>query len=102
MRALKEPIRLRSTKAISQLLVVLVAGCSTVSSDNSGTVRGSPEWFEKASPRETADYFRGQCVASGVMVGTRQMAECIEREASLHGRSDVATSAATAASTAPN
>ena len=89
-------------KAWKILSLVLIAGCSTVDSEKSGPVAGSPEWFQTASPKEIASYLRGECVASGVMVGTREMAECIQRQAAFHNQSDAARSAAFAAATAGN
>lgn len=87
-------MRLRTT-----LILVVLAGCSTVG-EKSGVVAGTPEWFKTASEKEMTNYFRGQCVASGVMPGTAEMAECIQREAAFHKQSGIARSAAVAAATA--
>ena len=81
------------------LILVVLAGCSTVG-EKSGAVAGTSEWFKTASEKDVTNYFRGQCVASGVMVGTAEMAECIQREAAFHKQSGIARSAAVAAATA--
>ena len=89
-------------KAWKLLPLALVAGCSTAAGERQGSVAGSPEWFQTATQRDLINYFRGQCVAAGVAPGTREMAECIQTEAAIHNRSDLARSAAVAAATAGN
>ena len=79
---------------------LLVAGCATAEGERSAPVAGSPEWFRTASEKDMVGYFRGQCVAYGVMPGTAEMAECIQREANRHKQSGVARSSAIAAATA--
>ena len=91
-----------AVKAWILLSLLLIAGCSTVDSAESGPVAGSPEWFQTASQKEMVNYFRGLCVASGTMPGTREMAECIQKEAVFHNQSDVEQSSAVAAATAGN
>ena len=82
------------------LPLALVVGCTSVDSGNSGVVAGSPAWFEAASPKAIANYFRGQCIAYGYMPGTPEIASCIQREAAANKQSNVARSAAIAAATA--
>lgn len=83
-------------------ILAVVAGCTSPNSGSGGPAPGSPEWFQTASDRDMATYFRGICVSSGVLPGTREMADCIQREASSSGQADVARSAALAASTGGN
>jgi len=89
-------------KAWKLIPLAVVAACSTAGGEQQGPIAGSPEWFETATQRDMIDYFRGRCVAAGVAPGTREMAECVQMEASLHNRPDVARSAAVAATTAAN
>jgi hypothetical protein len=77
---------------------LLVAGCTTAESQ--GPVVGSPEWFQTASQKDMISFFRGQCVAAGVMPGSPEMAECIQREATLHNQPGIARSSAVAGATA--
>jgi hypothetical protein len=52
------------------LPLALIAGCTSVDNGKSDVVAGSPAWFDTASPKVVANYFRGQCVAYGYMPGT--------------------------------
>ena len=82
------------------LPLALIAGCTSVDNGKSDVVAGSPAWFDTASPKVVANYFRGQCVAYGYMPGTPEIASCIQREAAANEQSNVARSAASAAATA--
>ena len=94
----REPIM----QILKLLPFAIVAGCTSGAPQNSGPPTGSQAWFETASTQETTNYFRGQCVASGYMPGTAEMAQCIEREADAHNQTNVARRAAVAGATAGN
>jgi hypothetical protein len=82
------------------LLVLALVGCTSTGDETGGPTPGSDAWYETASPKQIANYFRSQCVAYGYMPGTPEMAECIGKEASAAKQTNVARSAAIAAATA--
>jgi hypothetical protein len=94
-------LAIRSAQALL-LPVVCAVGCTAVGGESAGSPPGSAAWYETASPEQIGNYFRTQCVASGYLPGTPEMAECIRREANAAKQSDVARAAAIAAATAGN
>lgn len=81
------------------LLPALVAGCASGSGETSHPAPGSPAWYETASQQSIAEYLRARCVNYGYMLGTSEMAECIRKEASAAGQTNIAHTATMAGAT---